>query len=181
MIRGLVKFLDLALLPFAITILAKVLGLYIVLNWLDIDWGIAEFPNSVFSVTPLVYGRDVFVVATYSNLILFFVVFLFAAINILGITLRSKSISDPVRFRQILGLIPENWLQKGYFLHTRSFVWVLYLWLVTVYIIIDSMFGRTHSWLLVVSSILSAAVTIVFLVHANHEFETISKKVDMLS
>lgn len=175
MSRKLVALLDYSLLPFALTILAKSLGLYVVLATYNIDWGLSEFPNSLINVTPIVYGRDLVGVSTYSNLILFVTIFVAFSFQVLISNLRQNARMNTSLLRRLLNMPQLNLLQKGWQLYTRIYVWLLYVWLVTVYILVDAALGRTAGWLAIVSFVMTSLVTLVVLSDTNKELESLKK------
>lgn len=180
MSNNLVKLLDFSLLPFAITILAKALGLYLVLQTYGIDWGISEFPNSLINVTPLVYGKDLTVVATYSNLILFGVVFVAFSLQVLLSNLRQNAKQNMSLLRKLMQMPRLNLFQQGVHMYTKLYVWLMYVWLVAIYIIIDTALGRTQPWLAAVSTILTIGITAIVLADTAKEIENLKKNVGRL-
>lgn len=171
----LVKLIDYSLLPFSLTILGKTIGLYVVLTLMDIDWGVGDFPNSFISVTPIVYGKDLQTVATYSNLFMFVLLFVGFCFYLLIANLRRKNLFNSRLLRIITQVNFVNVFQKGEFLYTRIFVWFTYLWLVTLYIIIDSILGRSSAFLGIFVFILSGMASASIISDFFKEYQAIVK------
>jgi hypothetical protein len=167
----LIKLLDYSILPFALTILGKTLGLYIVAGSLNINWGVAEFTNSFISATPLVYARDVQILSTYSNLIMFLLIFTAFSIRVVFILLSNKAYRDPDFMRRMIKHNTFSYIQRSSLIYTKAFVWAVYLWLVTIFIVIDSILGNTQVWLVGLSMILTLLNTSIFVYESNKEFE----------
>lgn len=174
MSKSLVRLIDYSLLPFSLTILGKVFGLYFVLSLLGIDWGVGDFPGSFISATPIVYGKDLVAVSTYSNLIMFVLVFSLFAIQVAITQLRQQSLTNTQLLRRLLSLPKVNAFERGLIIYSRLYVWFAYIWLITVYIFIDTMIGRTQPWLMVVSLGLSILTSIVLIKNTTREY-TVSK------
>ncbi|MFW5702658.1 MAG: hypothetical protein ACOCXP_01685 [Candidatus Dojkabacteria bacterium] len=172
----LVKLIDYSLLPFSLTILGKTVGLYISFYFLGIDWGIGEFSNSFISVTPIVYGRDLGAVSTYSNLFMFLLIFLGAAFLLLIQGLRKKSLVNTRVLRMIMQLRLNGILQKSALMHARIFVWMFYLWLVSIYILFDALLGRTDSWLAAMSMFMSLLLSANLFADISREYERLVAK-----
>jgi hypothetical protein len=179
----LINLLDYSILPFALTILGKTLGLYLVASNLNIDWGIAEFTNSFISATPLVYSRDVVILATYSNLIMYLLIFAAFTFRVLFILLRNKAHDDPNFMRQLVKYNSFSVFQKSSFIYTKAFVWGAYLWLVTGYIFIDFAIGNSESWVMGLSVFFTLLSTSIFIYESNKEFTELvnEKSVNSLS
>ena len=167
-----VKILDYSLLPFSLLILGKTLGMYFVLSQLNIDWGIAEFANSLVSTTPVVFRKDLETVATNSNLIMFGVFYIFLGVQILFTFLRNRT-DDSKMLEKIMKLNFLNILQKSSAVYTRLIVWLVYLWLAMVIIVIDTLLGRNALWALGLTLIFAVIGTATLLMNANQEFKEV--------
>lgn len=179
----LVKLIDYSLLPFSLTILGKTLGLYLVLNSMGIEWGVADFSYRFISVTPVVYGRDLGTVATYSNLIMYVALFLGLSFYLFLAALRQDKKLSVVAIRRLMQLRFLNVFQKGVYLYTRLSVWLVYLWLVTAYILLDVALGRSAIWLGGFVFILSTVVSVTLFADIIREYNnliTIARQKDYI-
>lgn len=172
----LVRLIDYSLLPFSITILGKTIGLYLVFYFLDIDWGIGEFSNSIISVTPIVYGSDLTTVSTFSNLFMFLMVFSGTASMLLLYGLRQRSLVNTRIMRLLMQVRFGGILQKSALLHTRIFVWMFYLWLISVYILFDALIGRTDAWLAIMAIFMSILLSANLAADVSKEYEKLVAK-----
>lgn len=171
----LVKLIDYSLLPFSLTILGKTVGLYVVLTMMGIDWGVGDFPNSFVSVTPVVYGKDLQTVATYSNLFMFVVLFVGFSFYLIVANLRRKNLFNSRLLRIVTQANFVNVFQRGEFLYTRIFVWFTYLWLVTFYILVDAVVGRSSGLLAVFVLFLSTLASASIISDFFKEYQAIVK------
>jgi hypothetical protein len=168
-----VKIIDYSLLPFSILILSKVIGLFFIFDSLNIDWGVGGYANQLLSATPIVYAKDLMVVATYSNLIMYFVMFIYFSIQLLISNLRQNATKNNKLLLRLLKFEKINFFQGGVYLYTRIFVAGAYLWLATIYILIDAIIGRTAGWLVLVSLVLSSLVTLMLFKDTAKELDSI--------
>ncbi len=169
------KIIDYSLLPFSLIILGKTIGLYLVFTSLNIDWGVADFANSFISTTPIVYGKDLVTVSTYSNLFMFIIFFGIFIVQLTLATYRQYSTSNITLLRKIMQLPIINIFERSKLLYTRLTVWTIYLWLITLYIIFDSIVGNTNGILAILTFIVSVISSAILFIDANKEFEEILK------
>lgn len=153
------RVIDFSLVPFSFTVLGKVLGLFWVFRALNIDWGVADFANSVVSVTPLVYARDVTLVATYSNLVLFIVILVGTLLQFLFNVVVLINQNQGRLVKSALFLRRFHLFSNVENLRIRLFSWTAFLCLVAVYIAIDAIAQKTSWWLAGFSLIVTALVT----------------------
>jgi len=175
MTKRFINFIDLSLLPFSLVILAKVIGLYVVIRLLNIDWGIANFGNNIISVTPLVYAKDIHILASYSNLILFSVLFLGFSIQLLISNLRQTSRTNNNFLRLAIRMSTLNVFSKGLHLYTKIYIWLFYVWLVVGYILLDFILGRSDLWVCIVSLVLAIIITAVLIMDTVKEYNNVLK------
>jgi hypothetical protein len=166
----LVKLLDYSLLPFSVLILSKLLGLHYVFTSLHIEWGVADYAGGIITATPVVYGRDLQLVSTYSNLFMFLAMFIGGSLLVAISFLRHRSANNPEFLRKLINLPQMNLLEKGLLFYTRIYVWAIYLWLATGYILLDVLMGRTAAWLALVAFALSVLLTAVLAQDSIKEF-----------
>lgn len=159
----LLRIVDYSLLPAALAILAKLFGTFFVLNSLGVDWGVAEFPNNLFSVAPIVYGKDLQTVATYSNLLLFTVLALGLGLQLLSLVWQRKPLHSTVIFRLLSETGMWKLLRFGANEFVRVYVWFIFLWLVQFFILLDVLWQRSAAWLLVLSALVTFSLTSVLL------------------
>src|SRR5258708_33964257 len=74
MSKSLVKFLDNSLFPASIVILGKIIGILISSKIFGISWSLKDYANSVFAVSSVVSQKDMVILTSYSDLIMFGIV-----------------------------------------------------------------------------------------------------------
>lgn len=149
-----VKWIDYSLVPFCFLVLGKLLGLYIVISNLGIEWGVADFIGSFFSATPLVYGRDIQVVSTYSDVIMFGLIFVGTALQVfLLITRNHIQLTGKVK-EVLIWANFDIWQETGA-ARQKLNVWLAYLMVAVLVIFFDFMALKVPFWLLTTAVLLT--------------------------
>jgi|GEM_PF-6992302 len=143
----LIKIIDFSLLPLALLLLGKVAGLALSFNMLGIQWGVVDFPGQLINVTPVVLGRDLHTVQTFSNFVMFIPLLVLISAQIYILDLRSKIDKNFSLLRRIITSPLEGVFMKSAMLFTRTLVWLCYLVLAAVYILWDTLQGNTSIFL----------------------------------
>ncbi len=171
MSKTIVKILDASLFPAALMITAKFIGLYIVLNVFNIDWGIENTADAFISSRPVVMGDDIQFVSSYSDLFLLVIMtFGFSFYVIRAVFFHTSHINPTLLSRLaingLLGLVKDS-----FEVYRKASVWLLFVWITNITILINTVFGRTYEWVLIVGLVISTTLTIILLRDVAYEIQ----------
>lgn len=175
MSRSLVKLVDFSLLPASLLVVGKVIGLYISINYFELEWGLETIPNSFFSVRPILYSKDIILASTYSDIIMFVIIVLgYSIVLIQAVLLHNSHISPSVVAKlatyNLLGLVKST-----FELYHKAAIWSLFLWLSNILIVLNVVSNKTELWVLIFSISVSLILSVFLLKDVASEIE-LSKK-----
>lgn len=180
MTRSLVKLVDYSLLPAAVLVVGKFLGLYLTIQIFSLNWGIRNIPNSLFSVRPVFYPQDVLIASTYSDLFMYLLVMIgFSVVLVQAVIFHNSHISPIMLSRlanhNLIGLV------KGSFeIYHKAAMWGVFLWVANGLILLNVLSNKTEAWVFIFSAATSIILNIVMLRDVANEIE-LSKKNTKLS
>lgn len=158
-----IRIVDFSLLPFSLVILGKLVGVYLVISSLGLDWGVADFTNSVITASPIVFGENVAVVASYSNLLMFALIAIGLGIQVAKIRLSDLSGDAYNRLRRLLASRLLTPFEGARLIYTRISVWLVYCWTLVFFIGLDAVLGRTYGWIALLSIVTAVFFTAIIL------------------
>lgn len=164
MSKSLIKLIDAALIPAAVMICGKVVGLWFANALFDLEWGILADPNDFFSVK-IVYGSlaEQFIATSYSNLIMYLFVFLgFLFILVKALHFHASHIS-PSMIAKLATNNLLNLMTNSFEIYYKASVWLVILWLAFSAILINSLLEKAYAWtaVLVFTSTILATLTLL--------------------
>lgn len=175
MSKTLIKLVDFSLLPAALLIVGKVLGLWIAVNFFELEWGLETIPNNFFSVRPIFFSKDIILASTYSDIVMFIVIVIgYSAVLIQALIFHNSHISPVVVAKlanyNLLGLVKST-----FEIYHKAAIWSIFLWLSNILILINVLTSKTEVWVLVFSISVSLILSIFLLKDVANEIE-LSKK-----
>lgn len=173
MSKSLVKLVDNSLLPAAIMIIGKFVGIVLTIQIFNLPWSIKEYTNNMFSLSTVVEAGDVNTVYSYSDLIMYFLIALFfTAVIIRAVYLHSSHIK-PTLVAQLANKNLLSLIQNSYEIYHSAVIWLLFTWIANVIIIINALSGKTFGWVAIATTLTSVMLTIVLLQDVYREVENI--------
>lgn len=170
MSKSLTKLIDAALIPAAVMICGKVIGLWISNTIFNLNWNIATDPNDFFSVQ-IVYAtqEEQMIASSYSNLIMFMFVFIgFSFILTRALFFSSTNISPKMiaklATRNLLNLIGDS-----FEIYHRASVWLVILWLALFSIVINILLGKAYVWTGIITFICAVSASVLLLRDVSRE------------
>lgn len=164
MSKSFVKLIDSALLPAALMICGKVVGLLFVNSVFGLDWAL-NTDTPYFAALQLDYfsTQDVLIATSYSNLIMFvFVVVGFSFLLYQALYLHSSHISprmlSKLAERNLMHLVKDT-----FHLYFEAGVWSLFLWACVVIIFIHTLLGTMFTWIFFVAFAIATFLTVLLL------------------
>ncbi len=182
MSRQLVKLIDASLIPAAVMICGKVLGLWFSNTVFNLNWGILTDPNNFFSVR-IVYAtvEEQITAASYSNLIMFLCVFGGMSIVLARALFFSSSKISPSMVAKLATNNLLNLMKDSFEIYYQASVWLLMLWLSSFAIGINVLLGRSYTWTIVVCGICTVFATLILLRDTAKEIQLARKDLAKLS
>lgn len=176
MSKSLVKLVDYSLLPAALMVIGKFVGLWLSIQLFSLEWGIKNIPNSLFSVVPEFYAEDIHLASTYSDLIMFLILVIgFSIILVQALYLHNSHIAPTTLVKlatnNLLGLV-----KSSFEIYHRAAIWSVFIWISNILIFINVLLNRTDLWVLIFSLIISIVITTALLRDAFKEIELSKKK-----
>jgi len=179
MSKSLIKLINAALVPAAVMICGKVVGLAITNAIFNLSWNIESDPNNFFSVK-IVYNtiHDQMIAASYSNLIMFIAIFIgFLFVLFRALFLHSSHITP----RMIARLATNNLLdliQDSFEIYHNASVWLISTWIALFAIISNVLLGKAYNWTAVLSLAIALIATTALLRDVSHEIKIAKKHIN---
>jgi hypothetical protein len=138
---------DLAILPAALFIAAKILGVFGLNYLLGLPVGLQETGFLLFPFQPA-YDRieDVVMVESYSNLLVFVSILAGAFVITSKSLLFNHKKASPYFVLKLAKYDLLHLLKSSIHMYKEAFVWGTFLVLSTVYIVISFLMGKTYGW-----------------------------------
>ncbi|MBN2015552.1 hypothetical protein JW766_01855 [Candidatus Dojkabacteria bacterium] len=172
MSKSLIKLIDSALLPAAVMIVGKVVGLIITNIIFNLDWGIATDPNNFFSVR-IVYPTvaDQITATSYSNLIMYLFVFTgFLFVLVQALYFHSSHIT-PHMIAKLATNNLLNLISDSFEIYYKASVWLVILWISFFALFINVLMERAYDWIGAVCFISSILATVMLLRDVSSEIQ----------
>lgn len=146
------ELVDLAVLPAALLICAKAVGMAVINSVFNLNWGIQTIASAVFSVRAVYENAsDALLVSSYTNLFMFISVFVGAIIIVSKSLLFHYRKASPHFVLKLAKYDLLHLLKSSFNLYKEAFVWGVFLILTTVYIFISFLFSQTYAWVAAIS------------------------------
>ncbi len=152
--QTLVKLIDQAVLPGAILVLGKFLGVILVSKIISVGW---KFTTGIFFLPTLTFTSydDYLQVNSYSNLIMFLAIAAGTAFVLVRAHFFHSSHIAPAVHLKLLKLGLEGLVAETYQLYHQAAVWLVFLWLATILILLQAFFGLSNSIIAIVAFLVS--------------------------
>lgn len=177
MSRSLIHFIDAAMLPAALMLLGKIVGLVLTVQIFNIPISIVEASNSLFSVRPEVLPQDLQIVNTYSDMIMYLFVAAGFSFVLLQATKFHETHIKPGLLVKLSNYNLMGLVKSSFDIYHYAAIWLLGLWLTTVLIALNAAFAKTEIWLSVATIIASVIFTSILLQDVYKEIELAKKNV----
>lgn len=177
MSKTLVKIVDASIFPAALMVAGKFIGLYLVLNLFNLDWGVENTPNSLVSARPVLLDSDLAFASSYSDLFVMILMLLgFSYYVVKAVFLHSSHIDPRIVTRlAVNGLL--DLVKDSFEIYNKASIWLLFVWLTNITIIINTLMGKTYTWVLLLSVVLSLLLTIILLRDVAYEINLAQNKI----
>ncbi len=147
MSKTLVNLIDIALVPAALLVVGKLIGLFVTIQVFALPWTMQEIPGSFFSIRPALMAEDIIVASSYSDLIMYLLIAAGFSIILIQATHFHETHIKPkllvkLANNNLLGLV-----RSSFDLYHYAAIWTIFLWLTQLLIWIDIATGKTYVWI----------------------------------
>lgn len=141
------ELVDLAILPAALLICAKAVGMALLNTMLGLDWNVQNIANSIFSVRAVYESsQDVLLVSSFTNLFMFICVLSGCMLITSKAMLFHHRKASPHFVLKLARYDLLHLLKSSFELYKESFVWSVFMILTTIYIFLSFVFDQTYAW-----------------------------------
>ncbi len=146
------QLVDVAILPAALLICAKAVGMAVLNSLLGLPWSIQTITSTLFSIRAVYQNpNDAILVTSYTNL------FMFICVVAGCLMVTSKSVlfnhrkASPYFVLKLAKYDLLHLLKSSFHIYKEAFVWGMYLILTTIYVFLSFLLGQTYAWIAGVS------------------------------
>lgn len=171
MSRSLISIIDKALVPAALTVVGKALGLFITVTVFQIPWTVVQLQDTFLSTRPSVFGGDLVTVSTYSDLVMYLILAVgFSFILFQATYLHESHISPQMLVRlsthNLMGLV-----KSSFDIYHTATIWLVFLWVGWFTVIINVALQKTSLWLGLAVLLANVVFTAILLQDVYKEIE----------
>ena len=170
--KSLVKFIDEAIIPALLLILAKGAGLFLAVFFLKLSFDL-EF-RSIFGILPsfrFTTLQGYITAENYSNLAMFVAVAAGAIVVILKAHFLHESHIHPKLHARLIALNMERLAQSSYHLYHQAAIWLIFLWLTCGFLTLSSIAKITYPQITIAAFLVAANLSWVFALDLEKEIE----------
>ncbi|MBW7953446.1 MAG: hypothetical protein QY330_01255 [Candidatus Dojkabacteria bacterium] len=159
----LVKLIDYSLLPFALLVFGKVVGLYLTASVFGIELGLISVPEALLTFRTVADQADLQVLSSYSDLFMFVLVatgfsyVLIAALKFHDTHIDIKTVNILARYNLLM------LIKTSYELYHSAAVWVIFIWIATLVVFINFLAGTTYGFILIGCFLFSLLTSVAML------------------
>ncbi len=177
MTKPLIKLIDSSLLPAAILIVGKVIGIYFVAKVFELSWTIESASNTLFSVRPIFDDKDLMLVSSYSDLFMFSLVLIGLSFSLFRAVFLHASHIDPKFVAKLATNNLLNLIKDSFDVYFEGSMWLVFTWVSTFTILVNILLNKTFIWVGVIAFAASFAFSIMLFKDVVKEIEINRKKI----
>ncbi len=175
MSASLVKLIDLSLLPAALLVIGKLVGLIITVNVFNLPWTITEIPNVLLSNRPGFLPQDIATASSYSDLVMYLIMAIgFSVIIVLATKFHETHIQP-----QLLAKLSNNNLmglvKSSFDIYHAASIWLVFIWISVGVVWFNIAAGKTSVEVGLLTLAANIILTVILLQDVYQEIE-LSKK-----
>ncbi|HEC66575.1 MAG TPA: hypothetical protein ENI23_14965 [bacterium] len=176
MSKSLIKLIDSSLLPAAIMILGKVVGIFLTARIFNLEWALQSSSNNFISIRPVFEAADIVTVTTFSDLIMFSFLLVGLSFSLfIALYFRSSNI-DPKIVAKLATNNLLNLIKDSFDIYLGGSMWIVFSWIANITIFINVMLNKTQLWVIVLTLVSSIAFTVLLFRDVVKEIEVSRKK-----
>ncbi|MFS8131183.1 MAG: hypothetical protein ACMG57_04345 [Candidatus Dojkabacteria bacterium] len=176
MSKSIITLLDKALLPAAVMIFGKFIGVAITLRLFNLPWTVGQVANSVFSNGNIIRAEDLKTVISYSDLIMFTIVALGMSLILFRAVYLHNSHIKPALVARLANYNLLSLIRDSYDVYHSAAVWIIFTWVANTIVVINALSGQSFTWIAAVATFISIIATLVLFQDIYKEIENIRRK-----
>jgi hypothetical protein len=159
MSNSLIKLIELSLLPAAILILGKFVGIYLTASLFGLELGFRQTDSVFTSLQPVTSVSAVATLSSYSDLFMFVFVSIGFLVTLVFALYFHDTHFDAGTFAKLVKVNLVSLLRSSYQIYHASVVWLIFTWLSNLVVLFNVVAGSTESWILAVTIVSSLVMT----------------------
>ncbi len=175
MSKSLIKLLDNAILPAALLVVSKFLGILLVAQIFSIDLYIEQNTNNILSFQTILSSQDIITVTSYSDLLMFGLIALGFTLNLIIAIFLHNSHINPITLMKLSDRNLLNLVKSSYEIYHSASIWLLFLWISTIIILGNVLNHVVYPWIGNLVILVTLVLTTIFLQDVYKEIENIKK------
>jgi len=170
--KSLTTLIDEAILPALLLIAAKFGGVLVVNSIIGSSWQL-KFSSLMPFLPTFSYSnyQNYLVVNSYSNLLMYLVLVVGCSFVLIQAHFFHSSHISPTLHARLANLRLLSLVSDTFSLYHKGTIWLLFLWLATVLILIQSFLELNYAWIAIVSFLFTLNLSWFFLVDVEQEIE----------
>jgi hypothetical protein len=156
-------------------LISKLLGILFSVLVFSIEFEISGFV-SLFNLKGLADRNDLVILSSYSDLFMFTVVSTVLVISLMVHSKNSKSLDNKTNLDKFYKANNNSQLKSAYYLYGNSLYWLLSIWITNLYILFNTLTGKTYLWIYVLVLVLTISLSLYFYYDFRKESELAKNK-----
>ena len=146
------KLLQYIILPAALLVVSRVAGLYFAVTFFNLDFFLETKPEQIYSLQIYFTNQtDALLASSVSNLTMFFTISLIAIYFLIKYRLSILAAYNPKVLVKLNNLNLMSWVNNKNNTFLRVFVWITFLWIVSIILIADVLSQNSFPWIAIIS------------------------------
>lgn len=169
--KSLIKLIDFSLLPAALMVVGKAVGLVLTGIIFQIPISMQQLSDTFFNLRPAVAPEDLVVINTYSDIIMF----VFLALGFSFILFQATKLHDTHIKPQMLIKLSNNNLmglvRSSFDIYHQATIWLIFVWLALFAIVLNIAAAKTAVWVGLAVLIANIMFTVILLQDVYNEID----------
>jgi hypothetical protein len=171
MTKSLIHFIDAALLPAALMVVGKFLGLLFTVRIFNLPIALTEVQGSIFSVRPEVLPENLVLISTYSDIAMYLVVAAGFSVVLLQATHFHDTHIKPSLLIKLSNYNLLGLVKSSFNIYHLAAIWLVALWLTSGLVMLNAAVGKTEGWVGITCVFASIIFTSILLQDVYKEIE----------
>lgn len=173
--KSLITVLDDVILPASLTIVAKFIGVILVIALFDVEWSVNEYTNDLFAFGSTRSREDIEIITSYSDLFMYFTLALLFSLNVFKVVFMKTKKIDSNGVKKLIERNVFDLLRGSYEIYRFATIWLWFTILANILIIVNVAQGNTYTWIGIVTSITTLLLAFILLQDVYQEIRSIKK------
>ncbi len=159
MSNSLIKLIELSLLPAAVLILGKFVGIHLTASLFGLELGFRQSDSVFASLQPVTSLSAVAILSSYSDLFMFVFVSIGFLVTLVFALYFHDTHFNADTFAKLVKVNLVSLLRSSYQIYHAGVVWLIFTWLSNFVVLFNVVAGSTEPWILAITVVLSLLLT----------------------